>query len=109
MIAFDPSLCTGGDNSAIQVYQMPGMKQMAEWMHNRTTVQGQVKIVREIAQYIESETNNDCEIYYSMENNSLGEAALVVVEEQGEENFPGTFLTETRQHGNARRYRRGLR
>ena len=39
------------------------MKQMAEWMHNRTTVQGQVKIVREIAQYIESETNNDCQKY----------------------------------------------
>ena len=81
---------------------------MAEWMHNRTTVQGQVKILREIAQYIESETNGDCEIYYSMENNTLGEAALVTVEEQGEENFSGTFLTETKQHGNARRYRRGF-
>ena len=108
MIGLDPSLGTGGDNSAIQVYSMPGMKQVAEWMHNRTTVQGQIKILREIAQFIESETNGDCEIYYSMENNTLGEAALVVVEETGEENFPGTFLSETRQHGNAKRYRRGF-
>ena len=108
MIGLDPSLGTGGDNSAIQVYSMPGMKQIAEWMHNRTTVQGQVKILREIAQYIESETDGDCEIYYSMENNTLGEAALVVVEEHGEENFPGTFLSETRQHGNSKRYRRGF-
>jgi hypothetical protein len=77
-------------------------------MHNRTTVQGQIKILREIAQFIESETQGDCEIYYSMENNTLGEAALVVVEETGEENFPGTFLSETRQHGNAKRYRRGF-
>ena len=46
-------------------------------------------------QYIESETQGDCEIYYSMENNTLGEAALVVVEETGEENFR-TFLSETR-------------
>ena len=53
MIGLDPSLGTGGDNSAIQVYQMPGMKQVAEWMHNRTTVQGQIKVLREIAQYIE--------------------------------------------------------
>ena len=108
MIGLDPSLGTGGDNSAIQVYSMPGMKQIAEWMHNRTTVQGQIKILREIAQYIESETDGDCEIYYSMENNTLGEAALVVVEEHGEENFPGTFLSETRQHGNSKRYRRGF-
>ena len=108
MIGLDPSLGTGGDNSAIQVYSMPGMKQVAEWMHNRTTVQGQIKILREIAQFIESETNGDCEIYYSMENNTLGEAALVVVEETGEENFPGTFLSETKAHGNAKRYRRGF-
>ena len=108
VIALDPSLGTGGDNSAIQVYSMPGMKQVAEWMHNRTTVQGQIKILREISQYIESETNGDCEIYYSMENNTLGEAALVVVEETGEENFPGTFLRETKSHGNAKRYRRGF-
>ena len=108
MIGLDPSLGTGGDNSAIQVYSMPGMKQIAEWMHNRTSVQGQIKILREIAQYIESETDGDCEIYYSMENNTLGEAALVVVEETGEENFPGSFLSETRSHGNAKRYRRGF-
>jgi len=108
MIGLDPSLGTGGDNSAIQVYSMPGMKQVAEWMHNRTTVQGQVKILREIAQHIQTETEDDCEIYYSMENNTLGEAALVVVEEHGEENFPGTFLSETRQHGNSKRYRRGF-
>jgi len=108
MIGLDPSLGTGGDNSAIEVYSMPGMKQIAEWMHNRTTVQGQIKILREIAQHIDTETDSDCEIYYSVENNTLGEAALVVVEEMGEENFPGSFLTETRQHGNAKRYRRGF-
>ena len=108
MIALDPSLGTGGDNSAIQVYQMPGMKQVAEWMHNRTTVQGQIKVLREIAQFIETETDGECEIYYSVENNTLGEAALVVIEEQGEETIPGTFLTESKSHGNARRYRRGF-
>ncbi len=108
MIGLDPSLGTGGDNSAIQVYQMPGMRQVAEWMHNRTTVQGQIKVLREIAQYIETETGGECEIYYSVENNTLGEAALIVIEEQGEETIPGTFLTESKSHGNARRYRRGF-
>ena len=108
MIGLDPSLGNRGDNSAIQVYQMPGMKQVAEWMHNRTTVQGQIKVLREIAQYIETETGGESEIYYSVENNTLGEAALIVIEEQGEETIPGTFLTESKSHGNARRYRRGF-
>ena len=31
MIALDPSLGTGGDNAAIQVYELPGLKQVAEW------------------------------------------------------------------------------
>lgn len=108
MVALDPSLGTGGDNAAIEVYELPGMKQVAEWQHNKTPVQQQVRIVQQITRYIETETGGQSEIYYSMENNSLGEAALVVVEELGEENFPGTFLSESRQHGNAKRYRRGF-
>ena len=38
MVGLDPSLGTGGDYSAIQVYEMPRMKQVAEWQHNRTTI-----------------------------------------------------------------------
>ena len=45
---------------------------------------------------------------YSVENNTLGEAALVVISETGEEFFPGTFLSETKRHGNARKFRKGF-
>ena len=69
---------------------------------------GRLKILREIAQYIETKTGGESEIYYSVENNTLGEAALIVIEEQGEETIRGTFLSETKRHGNARRYRRGF-
>lgn len=108
MIALDPSLGTGGDNAAIEVYEMPGMKQVAEWQHNKTPVQQQIRIIQQIGKYIEDAIEGDGEIYFSTENNTLGEAALVVVEEIGEENFAGTFLTETRRHGNTRSYRRGF-
>lgn len=108
MVALDPSLGTGGDNAAIQVYELPGMKQVAEWQHNKTTVQEQVRLVQKICQYIESETEEQAEIYYSMENNTLGEAALVCVQEIGEEFFPGTFLTERKKHGNTKVHRRGF-
>lgn len=108
MIALDPSLGTGGDNSAIQVYELPGMKQVAEWQHNKTSVQQQVKILQQISRYIDTEAQGKSEIYYSLENNTLGEAALICVEEIGEENIPGTFLSESKKHGNAKSFRRGF-
>ena len=103
----DPSLGTGGDNSAIQVYELPGMRQVAEWMHNKTPVQEQIRIMRGILSEIESGAP-DSEIYWSVENNTLGEAALVAINEMGEENIAGTFITEARKSGGSRSYRRGF-
>jgi hypothetical protein len=108
LIALDPSLGTGGDNAAIQVYELPGMNQVAEWQHNKTTIQQQVRIMQKIAIYIDEETKQQSEIYYSLENNSMGEAGLVCVEEIGEEFFPGTFLSERKKHGNTKAYRKGF-
>ena len=108
LLALDPSLGTGGDNAAIQVYELPGMLQVAEWMHNKTPIQQQVKILQTLCKYIETESKGKSEIYYSIENNTLGEAALVTVEGIGEENIPGTFLTEPKKRGNSTKLRRGF-
>jgi hypothetical protein len=108
LIALDPSLGTGGDAAAIQVYEIPGMRQVAEWQHNKTPIQQQVRIIQQIAKYIDDETNGQSEIYWSMENNTLGEAGLVMVEEIGEENFSGTFLSQRKSHGNTKMFRRGF-
>ena len=47
------------------------------------------------------------EIYWSVENNTLGEAALVVIRDTGEENFAGTMLHDPKNKltgsGRARR------
>ena len=103
----DPSLGTGGDNAAIQVYELPGMRQVAEWMHNKTPVTEQIRILRQILQEIQDEAP-ESEIYWSVENNTLGEAALVVINELGEDNIPGTMISETKRAGNVRTYRKGF-
>lgn len=108
MVALDPSLGTGGDNAAIQVYELPGMKHVAEWQHNKTPVRGQCKILQQMCKWINDEAKGKSEIYYSLENNTLGEAALLAIEDIGEENIPGTFLTESKKHGNTRQFRRGF-
>lgn len=107
VVGLDPSLGTGGDPSAIQVFTLPGMTQVAEWQHNKTPIQGQIKILKEICETIKSEAPKS-EIYWSVENNTLGEAALVVIAEMGEEQIPGTFLSEPKKAGSARTYRRGF-
>ena len=103
----DPSLGTGGDNAAIQVYELPGMRQVAEWMHNKTPVQEQIRILRTMLTEIQ-EQSPDAEIYWSVENNTLGEAALVVIAEMGEDNLPGTFISEPKKAGSNRAFRRGF-
>ena len=108
VIALDPSLGTGGDNSALQVYQLPEMIQVAEWMHNKTTIQRQVRILAEITKYISEAIQDQYSVYYSVENNTLGEAALVSISEIGEENIHGIFLSEPYKPGNARRFRKGF-
>jgi len=107
VVAMDPSLGTGSDPAAIQVFEMPGLKQVAEWSHNKTIVQRQVVIMKEICGYL-AEVAGQNNVYYSVENNTLGEAALVAIMEVGEENIPGIFLSEPKRSGGISRYRKGF-
>jgi len=108
VLGLDPSLGTGGDYAAIQVFELPTMIQVAEWQHNRTPIQRQIAILKEICEYIYDTIGTQNDIYYSVENNTLGEAALVVIEEFGEENIKGTFLSQPVKPGQARIHRKGF-
>jgi hypothetical protein len=107
VVALDPSLGTGGDMAAIEVFESPSMRQIAEWQNNRTPIQKQIQILKEICKTL-SETVPTTNIYYSVENNTLGEAALVSINEIGEENIAGVFLSEPARMGQSRRYRKGF-
>ena len=107
VVSLDPSLGTGGDPAGIQIFELPTFKQVGEWQHNRTPVQQQVGILAEILRYL-NETVNQNNIYYSVENNTLGEAALISISEIGEENLKGVFLSEPKRPGSGRRYRKGF-
>lgn len=111
IISLDPCLGTGGDYAGLEVIELPTFEQVAEWHHNTTPIQQQVRILRDIAKYIDeqcTEAGNMSSIYYSVENNSIGEAALVAINELGEETFPGLFLSEPIKKGHVRRFRKGF-
>jgi hypothetical protein len=107
-VSLDPSLGTGGDYAAIEVYEADTGIQIAEWQNNRTVIPEQIRLLAEINRAILEETNQSNNIYYSLENNSIGEAALISLSEYGEENIPGIMLSEPKRLGNTRRYRRGF-
>ena len=107
-VALDPSMGTGGDNAAIQVFELPSYVQVAEWQHNTTAIPGQIRVLADICRYLQQETNNDNGIYWSVENNGIGEACLLVISDFGEENIPGLFVSEPMRKGHVRKFRKGF-
>jgi hypothetical protein len=93
-VALDPSIGTGNDPAAIQIYEANTVTQVGEWKHNKTDIPTQIKLMAQINKYIVECTNEPNNVYYSVENNSIGEAALVSLNEYGENNIPGIFISE---------------
>jgi len=108
VVALDPSLGTGGDPAAIQVFEANTTTQIAEWKHNKTPIPTQIRILNDIVKSIYDKTQDGTSIYYSIENNTIGEAALISLAEFGEDNFPGMMLSEPKSAGSGRRFRKGF-
>lgn len=104
VVSLDPSMGTGGDNAAIQILELPTLAQIGEWSSNKTPIEEQVRTMRRILE--ELYQNGKPELYWSVESNSLGEAALVVIRDTGEENFPGTMLHDPKNRLQGRTGRR---
>ena len=109
VVALDPSMGTGGDYAAIQVFELPAYKQVAEWRHNETPIPAQIRILKDITSYLKQQSGDrDSHIYWSVENNAIGEAALIVIQDFGEENIPGLFISEPIRKGHVRKFRKGF-
>jgi hypothetical protein len=106
-VALDPSMGTGGDNAAIQVFELPSYEQVAEWQHNQTAIPGQIRILSDICKYL-ADASGANNVYWSVENNGIGEAALIVINDFGEENIPGLFVSEPMRKGHVRKFRKGF-
>jgi hypothetical protein len=109
VVALDPSLGTGGDPAAIQIFEANTTRQVGEWRHNRTPIPEQIRILVDVIRHINETVGDEKSIYYSVENNTIGEAALISIAEWGEENIPGYFLSDVSGPAvNGRRTRKGF-
>jgi hypothetical protein len=94
VVGLDPSLGTGSDPAAIQIFEANTTTQIGEWKHNKTDIPSQIKLLASITAYIAECTDEPNNIYYSIENNTIGEAALISLNEYGEQNIKGSFISE---------------
>lgn len=108
LVALDPSAGVGKDSACIQVFSLPDLVQVAEWTNNRVTPSGQIRVMHQIINYIYTEIKKtgykgEPDIYYTLENNSWGEACIVALNDIGEDNFYGQMLHEPKRPGLIRR------
>ena len=102
-ISLDPSAGVGLDSAAIQVWRLPDMVQVGEWMHNRSDVATQLRTVIQIAGYLDRELRNQTgqytepEIFWTFENNSYGQAVIELVNEIGLDSVPAQLISEPNQ------------
>lgn len=114
LVALDPSMGTGGDFSAIQVFMLPELIQVAEWQHNTSDPRRQVRTLMEILHTLNEDLLDHPEqvgeptIFWTVENNSIGDTILHIIEDTGEERFPGNVINEKKRRGQRRRFRKGL-
>lgn len=110
IIGYDPSLGTGGDYAGIEIYEFPTMEQVGEWMHNRSDVPEQLNVLRRILDMFRDAGFDEDNVRWTLENNTVGEAPLVLIDEYGEDNFFGYFMVEPfnpLKKGQRKRFRKG--
>jgi len=118
VVGLDPATGTAtdnGDKAAIQVFRLPDMVQVMEWSDNKAPTKVQVTTMLEILKYIHNELAENPEqvlkpeetIYWTFENNAIGEAINAIIYETGEEKFPGILVHEPSRRGGAKG-KRGL-
>jgi hypothetical protein len=98
-VSLDPAQGTGGDFAAIQIVDATTFEQIGEWRHNKTPIPEQVKLLADITEHIADITNQPHLIYYSYENNGVGEAVRVSLTEMSLDNIRGNFISEPKKMG----------
>lgn len=112
VVGLDPAGGTGGNNAAIQVYELPSLRQVAEWSDPNTLITDQVKLMHRILAELAYQMqemgakNIEDHLYWTVENNNIGEAAVLAIMNLGIENFPGTMVNEPRKTRG--KYKRGM-
>lgn len=86
LVAIDPAMGLEGDFAAIQVFSFPEFEQVAEWMGDKLNQNDQVEKFKNLIEWMYTDLKTKgCrrpEIYWSLENNSVGEGFICSMREK---------------------------
>lgn len=105
LVSLDPSAGVGRDYAAIQVWKLPQMIQVAEWMHNRSSVAQQIKCVVQICAHLDntlrsmSNQMGEPELFWTFENNGLGHSVVELLNELGLDRIPAQLMSDPGRRG----------
>lgn len=107
-VVLDPSEGIGLDDACIQVWEIPSLRQVAEWNSNYADQTEQTKMIRRVLKRLyhmqqdHPDHMGECNIYYSVERNGLGIGILQTIEYEDESTFPGFLIDSTMTSSHAR-------
>ena len=110
LIALDPSMGVSGDFAAMQIFEFPSFEQVGEWMSDSLNQNGQVEKMRVVTDWIyedlRAKGSMRPNIYWTFENNTVGEGFLCALREKAmEEGSPEKYIQHAQlitEYGNKR-------
>lgn len=105
LVSLDPSTGVGKDYSAIQVWKLPDMIQVAEWMHNKSSVAQQIKCVIQVCVLLDQKIRQlplqmgEPELFWTFENNGVGHSVVELLNEVGLDRIPAQLMSDPGRRG----------
>ena len=94
LVGMDPATGSGNDYSTIQVIEFPAMEQIAEWRSNTASSVYAYQQLRKMLKILEK---TQSQIYFSVENNGVGEAIVALFEADEVPPETAEFMSESGQ------------
>jgi G:T-mismatch repair DNA endonuclease (very short patch repair protein) len=91
IVGVDPSQGVGNDFSVIQVYDFPSMEQVAEYRTNQESPAMLYSYLKSLLKFLEKNVKY---VYYSVENNALGQAIIALYEADTNPLEKAIFMSE---------------
>lgn len=105
LVSLDPSTGVGKDYAAVQVWKLPEMVQVAEWMHNRSSVAQQIRCVAQVCTLLDQKVRSlpeqmgEPEIFWTFENNGVGHSVVELLNELGLDRIPAQLMSDPGRRG----------
>ena len=91
LVGVDPSTGNGEDFSVITIYEFPSLKQVGEYRSNTMSTTELYTVLKNILKYME---NKGAKIYFSIENNGVGQGVIALYEADEEPLEIAEFISE---------------